>query len=59
MFLARVLTGHVINGHSAFVKPPVIPGSPTYHSCVDNVENPNIYVIFELGQAYPEYLLEF
>ncbi|KAG8438725.1 hypothetical protein GDO86_005063 [Hymenochirus boettgeri] len=61
MFVARVLVGDFVNGDSTFKRPPLRYGSSTlcYDSCVDNVSNPSIFVVFEKHQVYPEYLLEY
>jgi hypothetical protein len=64
MFLARVLVGQYTTGNAKLRKPP-----PLYHnsdqfgkcydSCVDNVDDPKIFVVFDSSQAYPEYLVEY
>jgi hypothetical protein len=54
MFVVRVLAGKSTNGNSSHVKPPV-----SYHSTVNDVRNPSIYVIYEHAQTYPEYLLAY
>ncbi|XP_060634054.2 protein mono-ADP-ribosyltransferase PARP11 isoform X1 [Anolis sagrei] len=61
MFLARVLTGDYILGQAKYVRPPSKDGTliNLYDSCVDNVYNPKIFVIFDANQIYPEYLIEF
>ncbi|XP_029453173.1 protein mono-ADP-ribosyltransferase PARP11 isoform X2 [Rhinatrema bivittatum] len=61
MFLARVLVGDYINGDGKYMRPPSKDGSfvNLYDSCVDNTWNPNIFVIFDANQIYPEYLIEF
>ena len=35
------------------------PNHDTYHSVVDDAENPNTYFVFSGDQAYPEYLIMF
>ncbi|XP_037552134.1 protein mono-ADP-ribosyltransferase PARP12-like [Nematolebias whitei] len=59
MFIARVLVGSYIEGSSHYVRPPSKDGGNTnfYDSCVNNVTNPSIFVVFEKHQIYPEYLL--
>ncbi|XP_078529432.1 protein mono-ADP-ribosyltransferase PARP12-like isoform X2 [Lissotriton helveticus] len=61
MFLARVLVGDFVKGHSSYLSPPAKPTNPreSYDSCVDNERNPSIYVIFDKHQIYPEYVLEY
>ncbi|XP_030198263.1 protein mono-ADP-ribosyltransferase PARP11 isoform X2 [Gadus morhua] len=61
MFLARVLVGEYTAGHPMYCRPPSKDTSFThfYDSCVDDMGNPKIYVIFDSNQIYPEYLLEF
>ncbi|NXE47501.1 PAR12 polymerase, partial [Casuarius casuarius] len=61
MFVARVLVGDFVEGNASYVRPP--PKSANtfqfYDSCVDNVLNPSIFVVFEKYQIYPEYLIEY
>lgn len=61
MFLAKVLTGDFEEGDNSYVQPPLKRGSETalYDSCVDDVNNPTIFVIFQDSQAYPEYLITY
>ena len=59
LFLARVLVGEYTNSDPSYTRPPAKPGSvhDLYDSCVDNVENPSIFVVFDTKQYYPEFLL--
>lgn len=62
MFVVRVLPGDFALGSSSFVRPP--PRNPSdpfelYDSCVDNLQNPIIHVIFTFDQVYPEYIIEY
>ena len=62
MFVVRVLPGDYAPGSTSFVHPP--PRNPKdpfelFDSCVDNLQNPNIYVIFTFDQVYPEYIIEY
>jgi hypothetical protein len=62
MFIVRVLAGDFAPGETTFVRPP--PRNPRdpfelYDSCVDSVQNPNIFVIFTFDQVYPEYVIEY
>ncbi|KAM5170784.1 zinc finger CCCH-type antiviral protein 1-like [Mantella aurantiaca] len=60
MFLAKVLVGDFIEGNPTMIRPPQkYRSSQSYDSCVDNVYNPSIFVVFEKYQVYPEYILEY
>uniref|UniRef100_UPI00358DF70B protein mono-ADP-ribosyltransferase PARP11-like isoform X2 n=1 Tax=Myxine glutinosa TaxID=7769 RepID=UPI00358DF70B len=59
MFLARVLVGEFVRGDATYRRPPEKTPDIPYDSCVDNVSNPQIFVIFDKDQMYPEYLLEY
>ncbi|KAF7240649.1 Protein mono-ADP-ribosyltransferase PARP12 [Varanus komodoensis] len=61
MFLAKVLVGEFTNGVSAFLRPPAKDSLSTtfYNSCVNDIRNPSIFVIFEKHQIYPEYLIKY
>jgi poly [ADP-ribose] polymerase 7/11/12/13 len=62
MFLVRVIAGDYTIGHSSMVRPPhKSPNNPfdLFDSCVDDVKNPNIFVIFTFDQAYPEYVIKY
>lgn len=60
IFIARVLTGEYIQGKHDMRAAPLRQGSDMpvrYHSVVDNVKDPSLFVIFNDTQAYPQYLL--
>ncbi|XP_061494802.1 protein mono-ADP-ribosyltransferase PARP12-like isoform X2 [Rhineura floridana] len=61
MFVARVLAGDYIQGNAAYLRPPSRPNKSNsfYDSCVDNLLDPSIFVIFEKHQIYPAYILEY
>ncbi|XP_015760439.1 PREDICTED: poly [ADP-ribose] polymerase 12-like [Acropora digitifera] len=62
MFLAKVLVGSFTNGDSEMIRPPAKdPLNPhvLYDSCCDNSSNPALFVIFENGQSYPEFLITY
>ncbi|XP_029016918.1 protein mono-ADP-ribosyltransferase PARP12 [Betta splendens] len=61
MFVSRVLVGDFTKGSSELCRAPSKDGGDVnfFHSCVDNVQNPSIYVVFEKPQIYPEYLLQY
>ncbi|XP_037837273.1 protein mono-ADP-ribosyltransferase PARP12-like isoform X2 [Kryptolebias marmoratus] len=61
MFVSRVLLGSYTRGASSYVRPPSKDGGDVhfYDSCVDNVADPSIFVVFEKHQIYPEYLIQY
>lgn len=63
MFLATVLTGEYKLGGSELRRPPLKdpnnPASDLYDSCVDNEQEPSIFVIFNDEQCYPSYLIKY
>ncbi|XP_023205693.1 poly [ADP-ribose] polymerase 12-like [Xiphophorus maculatus] len=61
MFVSRVLVGSYTRGDSSYVRPPSKDGGDInfYDSCVNDVRNPSIFVVFEKHQIYPEYLLTY
>uniref|UniRef100_A0AAY5EVD2 Poly [ADP-ribose] polymerase n=1 Tax=Electrophorus electricus TaxID=8005 RepID=A0AAY5EVD2_ELEEL len=61
MFVCRVLVGEYTTGHSSYLRPPLKDGEDSifYDSCVDDINNPSIFVIFEKHQVYPEYLIHY
>ena len=62
MYYVRVLVGdYTTDDNSCFVCYPPNKGTSNerYDSVVDNVANPNEYVIFRDFKCYPEYLITF
>lgn len=62
MFVARVLVGSYTAGKSQYRRPPgkdTAPESDLYDSCVDDVANPSIFVVFNMDQYYPEYVVKY
>ncbi|XP_033824426.1 protein mono-ADP-ribosyltransferase PARP12 [Periophthalmus magnuspinnatus] len=60
MFVALVLVGDYTKGQSQYVRPPAKGrGTALYDSCVDDVTDPSIFVIFEKHQIYPEYIIKY
>ncbi|CAG2216319.1 PARP7S [Mytilus edulis] len=61
MFRAKVLVGKFTQGEPEYRRPPEIPGQShkLYDSCVDHPVDPNIFVIFDRSQSYPEYLINY
>ncbi|KAK7896313.1 hypothetical protein WMY93_021638 [Mugilogobius chulae] len=61
MFVSRVLVGEFTKGSSEYRRPPSKDGRGMnlFDSCVNDVENPSIFVVFEKHQIYPEYVLQY
>ena len=63
MFMARVLVGNFCTGEPKLKRPPPLnparPEGELYDSCVNNVSNPSIYVVFDGDQCYPELLIKY
>ncbi|XP_056007886.1 protein mono-ADP-ribosyltransferase PARP12-like isoform X3 [Ostrea edulis] len=59
MFQAKVLVGRYTKGEESVTSPTTIPNEDhrRYDSCVDNVQNPSIFVVFDRNQSYPAYLI--
>ncbi|XP_060584165.1 protein mono-ADP-ribosyltransferase PARP11-like [Ruditapes philippinarum] len=63
MFVAKILPGEYVCGNPDYCRPPhkveSDQSSDLYDSCVDNVRNPTIFVIFDNNQIYPEFLVRY
>ncbi|XP_063357270.1 protein mono-ADP-ribosyltransferase PARP12 [Pelmatolapia mariae] len=61
MFISQVLVGDYTKGSSDYRRPPSKDGGGInfYDSCVNDVIDPSIYVVFEKQQIYPEYLIQY
>ncbi|XP_027630021.1 protein mono-ADP-ribosyltransferase PARP14 isoform X2 [Tupaia chinensis] len=62
MYYVRVLTGiYTVGNHSLIVPPSKNPQNVTdlYDTVTDNMQNPQLFVVFYDYQAYPEYLITF
>ncbi|NXL63137.1 PAR12 polymerase, partial [Chordeiles acutipennis] len=61
MFVARVLVGNFVQGNPKYLRPPPRPSNSNrlFDSCVDDLKDPSIFVIFEKHQIYPAYILEY
>ncbi|XP_066058007.1 protein mono-ADP-ribosyltransferase PARP10 [Chamaea fasciata] len=60
IFVAKVLTGEFTAGRPGLRAPPLREGSGVprrFHSVVDDPRQPDIFVIFNDTQAYPQYLI--
>ena len=52
--MAKVLVGAYTKGDIEYRKPPT-----GYDSCMNDIEDPSIFVIFDGKQIYPAYLIEY
>ncbi|XP_053373223.1 protein mono-ADP-ribosyltransferase PARP14-like [Mercenaria mercenaria] len=62
MYYCRVLSGEYAKGESGMKVPPPKPSGghhALFDSVVNNMMNPNMFVIFHDTQACPEYLIQF
>ncbi|KAK2832484.1 hypothetical protein Q7C36_015946 [Tachysurus vachellii] len=60
MFACRVLVGQYTKGVSHYRRPPAKDAAGNlYDSCVNDVRNPTIYVVFDRSQVYPEFLITY
>ncbi|KAJ8249865.1 hypothetical protein COCON_G00230810 [Conger conger] len=60
MFAVQVLVGEFTRGNPTYLRPPAKgPKQSLYDSCVDSVEKPAVFVVFEKHQIYPEYIIEY
>ena len=63
MFLTKVLVGSYTKGRSSYRRPPPKqpsdPVSDLYDSCVDDMSDPTIFVVFDTDQSYPEYIIQY
>ncbi|KAG7320199.1 hypothetical protein KOW79_016052 [Hemibagrus wyckioides] len=60
MFVCRVLVGQYTKGLSYYRRPPAKDTAGNlYDSCVNDVHNPSIYVVFDRSQVYPEFLITY
>jgi poly [ADP-ribose] polymerase 7/11/12/13 len=61
--IPQVIVGDFTKGNENLVRPPAKdpkkPHSNLYDSCVNDIRNPSIFVVFDASQCYPEYLLEY
>ena len=63
MFMARVLVGRSAVGKRDYVRPPPINPAQRhgdlYDSCVNSLDQPKIFVVFDTDQCYPEYVIAY
>lgn len=62
MFLAEVLVGSYTKGELSMKRPPLkgdTASNERFDSCVDNMDTPKIYVLFDSDQYYPTYLIQY
>ena len=64
MFVAKVLVGSYVKGNPSYRRPPhklPLNGGDTlyYDSCVDDVLQPNMFIVFDIDQLYPEYIIHY
>ncbi|XP_066927666.1 protein mono-ADP-ribosyltransferase PARP12-like [Clytia hemisphaerica] len=59
MFYADVLVGYCAKGCSTYTRPPEREKNILYDSCVNDIIDPSIFVIFERDQFYPRYLIKY
>ncbi|KAM4712364.1 protein mono-ADP-ribosyltransferase PARP11-like [Anableps anableps] len=59
IFLAQVMVGKSKPGQFHFCKPDNGSLENFHDSCVDDLDDPMIFVMFDPNQIYPEYLIEY
>jgi len=56
----QVLVGEYTEGSEDLSRPPAMNDEGIlFDTCVDNVDDPSIFVAFECAHAYPAYLIEY
>ncbi|XP_071109179.1 zinc finger CCCH-type antiviral protein 1-like [Haliotis cracherodii] len=62
MFVALVLVGEYTQGNKDHRRPPAKSADnphELFDSCVDDVNDPKIFVLFKLDQVYPQYIITY
>jgi hypothetical protein len=61
MFQAKVLIGEYVEGKHDMTCPPRMygKGHKRFDLCVDDRNNPSIFVVFDRSKCYPEYLIAY
>ena len=54
MILSKVVTGKYTLGNPNMKTPP-----PGFHSTVNSISQPTIFVVYDDAAAYPEYVIKF
>lgn len=63
MFLARAIIGRTTVGTRDMLRPPLLnpkkPEEGLFDSCSNSISNPQLYVVFDSDQCYPEYVISY
>lgn len=60
MFLVTVMTGSYTQGDPSMDSPTAMePNYGVFDSCVDDIQKPTVFVVFDKEQYYPAYLIEY
>jgi len=63
MVAARVYVGRYTVGRRTYRKPPALdpsqPFAASFDSCVNYIDNPTLFVVFDSSQCYPEYFITY
>ena len=63
MYFVRIIPGLSAVGSATFQLPPPLnplrPHGELYDSCVDSIAKPQVFVVFDRDQCYPEFLIEY
>ena len=64
MFVAKVLVGSYVKGNPNNRRPPHKQplngaGILYYDSCVDDALKPTMFIVFDIDQFYPEYIIQY
>jgi Poly(ADP-ribose) polymerase catalytic domain len=59
VFQSMVLTGQFTVGTPDMIEPPIRAGNVRYDSVTNNINDPQIFVVFKDTYSYPEYLVTF
>ncbi|XP_052801168.1 uncharacterized protein LOC128231942 isoform X2 [Mya arenaria] len=59
MFVARVLIGRTSKGKQGLRRPEKNGQGELTHTAVNDIKQPNIFVVFDNTQCYPEYLIQY
>ena len=63
ILLANVIVGEFVKGNPTYIRPPQKnphqTGGELYDSCVDDVTDPKLFVVFCNEQTYPAYIITY